>query len=133
MTSDLDLRLEKRPALPRLPSSSQVTHKAIKQAVAAFEKARDAENEARRAFIQARQELDLARERDQQALADALAAKKADPGNVHERDQIALIDEAGARLARRRSRSPEPLRPPRRRWPTIEPSGRSRSRPTGIR
>jgi len=78
----------------KVPSSETIDHPKIKAALAAYEVARADELAKRQDYVQAEQELGAARSKDQQALADALAAGKADPGNKAERKQLALIDES---------------------------------------
>lgn len=80
-----------RPELNVIPSPDQVDHPEIKASILAFSEARAAETDARRAHAQAELELPAAEFKDEQALADALAAKRKDPGPVHAEKQLALI------------------------------------------
>jgi hypothetical protein len=89
---DPDMRPESQHQLRLIPASTRVNQPEIKAALVAYEKAREAEHEARLAHVQAEQELPAAEFKDEQALADAQAvAGKKDPGPVHADKQRALI------------------------------------------
>jgi hypothetical protein len=89
-----DDRPEAQPSLKLIPSSEVVSHPKIRAAIAAYEEARADELERRRAHVEAQQELPAAEYRDEVALADAKAAKKADPGDKHRQVQLTAIAEA---------------------------------------
>jgi hypothetical protein len=93
VTFDPNQTPERQHALNRIPPSARVAHRKLKAALVTYEQARAGELETRQTHIQAEQELPAAQFRDEQALAAATVAKKADPGPVQEEKQLALIRE----------------------------------------
>lgn len=79
--------------LTRIPPSARVDHPKLKAALERYETARKEEHAKRLDFNQGELELPAAQYRDEQALATAKSAKKADPGPVEEEKQLALIRE----------------------------------------
>jgi hypothetical protein len=90
---DPEVRPEAQMSLKAIPSAGRVDHPELKAALGAYEKAREAEQESRRAHTQAEQELPAAEYNDEVALADAREKRKADPGPVNaERQQKAIAE-----------------------------------------
>jgi hypothetical protein len=74
-----------------LPPADRVDHPEIKAAIIACNRAIDAERTTRQDHVQAELELPASEFKDEQALADAQAAGKKDPGPVHADKHRALI------------------------------------------
>jgi hypothetical protein len=89
-----DPRPEIVPSLKLIPAADLVEHEGIREALDRYHAARADELAKRRAFEESEAELQAAREADQQALAAAIEAGKADPGGKHERRAADNVDES---------------------------------------
>jgi hypothetical protein len=94
---DPEQRPEAQHHLRAIPPSSRVDHPMLNTALVEYEKARAAEHEGRLAHVQAEQEVPAAEWKDEEALADALAAGRKDPGPKHADAHRLVVQEAKRR------------------------------------